>query len=317
MRTKTFLLGAFAIIMLTACSNDENGVIDSPVSKAAFSATIDGPVTRAFNQTWDPGDAIGISGTSGTKAYTNVAYQTTGNGNFTVVTDGKEIYYQDNQPVMFTAYYPWNDLQGKTFIDADTWLQADQKTFDFLWAQAPGSKADPTVAFTFSHRMAKVVLTIKTGADVSLDEVKAAVMSLGGFKHTGKFDVVNEGKAEATDNGTGLWQFSHNTGENGKYNAPMTVEENAKTVSYTLIMFPQAFGKALPITATLPDKQTFEAELDFTAANEHAGDTNPQNEWVAGRQYNLSITLHKTDIEVKGCTIEEWKPADGGNVDAE
>lgn len=317
MRTKTFLLGAFAITMLTACSNDENGVIDSPVSKAAFSATINGPVTRAFDQQWEDQDAIGISGTSGTEAYTNVAYKTTGNGNFTVVTDGKEIYYQDDQSVMFTAYYPWNDLQGETTIEADTWLQADQKSFDFLWAQEPGSKADPTVAFKFSHRMAKVVLTIKKGADVSLDEVKAAVMSLGGFKHIGKFDVVNEGKAEARDNETGLWQFSHNTGENMKYNAPVTVDENAKTVSYTLIMFPQEFGSKLPISAELPDKQAFKAELDFTEANGHAGDNNPQNEWVAGRQYNLSVTLHKTDIEVKGCTIEEWKPANGGNVDAE
>lgn len=315
MRTKVMFFGVLAVTMLAACSNDENSVIDTTTSRAAFTASIgERPSTRAYDQTWDNGDKIGISGKSGEATYANIAYQTTGNGNFTVVASDEEIYYQSDANVQFTAYYPWNDLEGAATIEADTWLQADQKTFDFLWAQAPGSKASPTVAFTFAHKMAKVVLTVKRGADVSLDEVEAAVMSLEGFKHTGSFDVTT-GTATAKGNASTMWQFAN--ASTTTHNAPVTVSETAGTVAYTLIVFPQVLEAALPISAELTGKQSFKTTLDFTAANTDAGDAEAKNEWVAGRQYNLGVTLHKTKITVNGCTITEWTEADGGNFDAE
>ena len=112
------------------------------------------------------------------------------------------------------------------------------------------------------------------------------------------------------------WTFAGNTSETG-YNAPLSKDDAAETVSYTLILFPQEFSSPLPITATLTSMQSFSATLDFTAANVDAGDTDAKNEWVAGRQYNLSVTLHKTDITVDGCTIQGWDEANGGNVNAD
>lgn len=143
MKTKVLLLGTLAIA-LAACNNDENTTIDTGDGRALFSASI-GAQTRAFDTSWEGDDQIGITGT---KTYTNVAYQTTnGDGNFTVSTPGKDIYYQDDNTVNFTAYYPWNDLgAGVTEISADTWGQSDQKNFDFLHATATGSKAKPNVA---------------------------------------------------------------------------------------------------------------------------------------------------------------------------
>ena len=135
MKAKTIFMATLAAAVLTACNNDENNVIDTGSSQATFTAAIDGQVnTRAFDQTWEAGDAIGISGTSGSTVYTNVQYVTTGgNGNFTAGIQGNEIYYQDDNSVTFTAYYPWNNLAaGVTTIAADTRAQASQKTFDFL-----------------------------------------------------------------------------------------------------------------------------------------------------------------------------------------
>lgn len=301
---RAILLSAIAITVLTACNNDENGMDGNDNRQATFSATIDGRrATRAYDRTWEPNDAIGISG----GGYTNVKYQTTGDGNFTAA--GTEIYYQGNQPVTFTAYYPY----GVT--SADTWHQANAKNFDFLWSQATGSKASPNVAFVFSHRMAKLVLTIKKGADIGFDEVKTAVLSLDGFKHEGTFDIAT-GTAAATGNESALWEFANNTTETS-YNAPCTADNTAETVAYTLIMFPQSFDATLPFSAELTGRQTFLATLDFTTANRNAGDTTPKNEWVAGRQYNLSVTLHKTALTVDGCTIAPWDEAEGGNVDAD
>ena len=114
MKAKTIFMATLAAAVLTACNNDENTVIDIGASQATFTAAIDGQVnTRAYDRTWEAGDAIGISGISGGITYTNVQYITDSDGtsgNFTVGTQGNEIYYQDDNSVTFTAYYPWANL---------------------------------------------------------------------------------------------------------------------------------------------------------------------------------------------------------------
>ena len=172
MRAKAIFMATLAAAVLTACNNDENNVIDTGSSQATFTAAIDGQVnTRAYDRTWEAGDAIGISGISGGITYTNVQYVTDSegtNGNFRVETSGNEIYYQDDNPVTFTAYYPWANLaSGVTTITADTRAQASQSDFNFLWSRQTGSKASPNVQFLFAHKMAKLVLTIQKGNDVS------------------------------------------------------------------------------------------------------------------------------------------------------
>lgn len=317
MKKKAILLGSLAIA-LAACSNDENAATDTGTGQALFSASIEGQnKTRAYDQTWEKNDLIGITGTSDGEAYTNVAYKTeAGDGNFTAATPGTEIYYQDDNTVSFTAYYPWNDLKaGTTAITADTWAQSVQKSFDFLFATASGSKAQPNVAFKFEHRMAKIVLTIKKGTDINWKDVQDAALSLEGFKHTGTFSTT-DGTTATEDAGTVMWQFAHNTSD-PTYNAPSTEDTDNETIAYTLIMFPQEFSNELPFYAELAENQTLTAQLDFTEANRNAGDETPKNEWVAGRQYNMSVTLNKTSLTVDGCEISAWNPADGGNVNAD
>lgn len=314
MKAKTIFIATLAAAVLAACNNDENNVIDSGSSQATFTASIDGQVnTRAYDQTWETDDAIGISGTSGGTTYTNVQYVTTGgNGNFTAGTQGNEIYYQDDNSVIFTAYYPWTNLAADAItITADTRAQASQNDFDFLWSQQTGSKVSPNVQFLFAHKMVKLVLTIRKGDGVSYQEVQDAVLSLGGFRNNGSFNVTDGTTSTADDLATD-WTFAENTTETG-YNAPSSKDDAAETVAYTLILFPQEFSSPLPITA-ITGGQSFSATLDFTAANVDAGDTDAKNEWVAGRQYNLSVTLHKTGITVNGSTIQGWEEADGGNV---
>ena len=313
------IAAAVSTLMLAACNNEET-VPDRETAQdmARFSATIAGPVTRAYDQIWEANDEIGISGKSGEVQYTNVCYYFTSGskGNFSPKDESKKIYFQDNSEVTFTAYYPWNDLKGGATISADTWQQAEQKNFDFLWAQAKGSKEHPDVAFRFAHKMAKVVLTVKCGADVSYEEVKTAVLMLDGFKHEGSFNVTT-GTAEATGNESVMWLFAGNGEGDEKNNAPFKYDDTKQTVSYTLIFFPQTFEAALPFTAELTGKQSFTANLDFTTANAEIDKADAKNEWVAGRQYNMGIVLNKTGIKVEGCTIAPWEEVPGGDFSAE
>lgn len=308
-------LYAFALgtLMLAACSNDENLPGDGADRSAAlFSATIDVPATRATNTVWEAGDEIGISGDTGTTQHTNVCHFTDGDGRFEPKNGSEKIYFEDDGEVTFTAYWPWNDLKGATSVTADTWRQAGQKQFDFLWAQAKGSQSGNKVAFRFAHKMTKVAFTIKCGAGVSYEEVKAAALSLEGFRHEGSFDVTT-GDAAATGKESSTWTFAGST--TAAYNAPFTTDDQAHMVTYNLILFPQAFTGPLPFRAGLAGGQTLSAMLDFTDAN-GTKDENPKNEWVAGRRYDMGIVLNKTGISVEGCTVDPWQEARKSNVDA-
>ena len=91
--------------MLTACSNDDPESFTQP-ARATFSAQIGNVQSRAAGAEWAVGDAIGISGVSGAKSYTNVEYTTaSGDGNFAATGNG--IFYQTPDEVLFTAYYPY------------------------------------------------------------------------------------------------------------------------------------------------------------------------------------------------------------------
>lgn len=334
MKKILFYSMALSAMMLTACSNDEVQGTATDSDKVSFTATIAGqPLARAFDTQWESNDAIGITGTSSDKVYTNVKYVTTDGANsFAAAVAEQAIYYQSNEEVEFTAYYPWNERVNESAITitADTKKQANQKTFDFLWAQATGQKSNPTVNFEFHHKMAKVVITVKKGDDVSYDEVKAAVLSLEGFLHEGTFNVTTgevattpaepELEAQAEEAGVGeastAWTFAGN--DNDDYNAPKVENNGEESVAYTLIVFPQEFSGTLPFTATLTGKQNFKVELDFTTANTNAGDSESEakNEWKAGRQYNIGVKLNKTGLAVMNSTISPWTEAEGGDFEA-
>lgn len=311
--TEHVIAAALALVTLAGCGSDDIGP-DAGTGKCRpdFTATIGGARTRAFDSNWENGDVIGISGAD----RTNVCYLTKeGDGRFTVKTPGDEIYFQDEEEVTFTAYYPWNSLAGEAeAISADTWAQAHQKSFDFLWAQASGKKEAPEVAFTFAHRMAKVVLTVKPGNSVGYDDVKTALLSLEGFRHTGSFNIA-DGSTSVDDAGTAMWKFAGN--ENAACNAPETFDDAGGTVTFPLVFFPQEFDAPLPFFAELAGGHTLKAAIDFTAANREKDGAAAQNEWVAGRRYNLTVTLHKTGITLDNCSIMPWDEVDGGNIDAE
>lgn len=74
---------------------------------------------------WNDNDKIGISGKTGDKHIYQRAYFTANggkSGSFSVVTPGEEIYYQDNEPVTFTAYTPWKEARRRgPLLNHDTW----------------------------------------------------------------------------------------------------------------------------------------------------------------------------------------------------
>lgn len=302
--SKYFITAALGLMTLAGCANGENAPVDTGRNDSpSFTATISGLQSRAFDEQWESGDVIGISGAN---RY-NVGYTSNGQSSFTVKNSGEQIYFPDDNEVVFTAYYPWNALTaGSTAINADTRKQNEQKNFDFLWAQATGKKDAPDVAFTFAHKMAKVVLTVKPGEAMSYDEVKETDLSLDGFRHTGSFDTADG--TTTVDDTAEPWEFSGFAGLN----------DTAQALSFTFIVFPQEHSKPLDFLATLELSDgtllSLKAAIDFTSANKEKDGDNARNEWVAGRQYNLSVTLNKSSITLDGCGITPWTSVTGEDI---
>ena len=107
MKTKLFVLTTLGIT-LSACTNDNDEMIDGQVA-AVINADISNSVlTRASGTAWADSDEIGIS--ESRFGYTNVPYRWE-SGKFTPA--GTIIFFQDDDPTTFSAYYPY-DADGGT-----------------------------------------------------------------------------------------------------------------------------------------------------------------------------------------------------------
>lgn len=296
MKTITIMAFAATAFVFLACSNDKNNDLNDLVDNAApvaaqFTAGI---VTRAFDQQWETNDSIGVTGASGDIEYQNVDYRTiTGNGVFTVMNAGTEIYFQAPEPTSFTAYYPFTGTSGTlpTLISASTDNQKIQKTFDFLYGTGTGSKLVPTVAFQFGHSMSKCILNIKPGDDITFAGITSGSATLTGVKHSGEFDPLT-GVATATGAGVATWAMSTKATA-----SDVIIPAGSEIRTYSLILFPQTMGTL--IYSAVIGGQTYTATIGTALALE------------ANKSYSYNITVNKTGLTISAATIVPWLVGNG------
>ena len=296
-------LVAAAAILAGGCEKESDNTVDNTPVAARITSTIDDMATRAANTVWAADDAIGVSGTSGEKPYVNVKYVTTaGSGAFTVVNNPGEdnaIYFQNKDDVTFTAYYPYdgengtapgtNGIISKSITAAEQTADGQAK-FDYLFATATGSSANPDVKFQFKHCMSRIILNFQRGNGIA---------SLG--------DLMYEINALAL-NGT----FNTKTGETAAENVALetltlSVPYNAAAMSSTLIVFPQqASGANISITMNGVD---YTGTIDYP---ENADNGNTR-ELRAGYSYTYNVKMNNGSLGIELADINEW--GNGGNTD--
>lgn len=281
---------AVAALALTACSNDDGPVDNTPVA-AQITATIgESTMSRASNTSWAAGDKIGITTVrKGESKYVNMEYTTQNtNGVFT----GNPMYFQDKtEPVDFIAYYPFTGTEGTApgTVTAETstvWQTAEnQPKIDFLYDHRSSIKgSDPKVNFVFSHKMSKLTLTFKngTGADVS----KITSYEITGLTLKGSFNPAN-GTAEATE--------SAEAAEAEPLKIENVTVRNEESVP-SLIVFPQATGsKEVMLHIYTNDNQHYACRLTFGGG-----------EILASNDYQYKITVNRTGLNVEAATIARW-----------
>lgn len=197
-------------VLSSSCKKSHNNpeVVNPNSTEVRFSSSIAGAVkTKALNDTWESGDAIGVfmkSAAGLTNALaSNKNYVTTGSGEFkSSATDQTIFYPADGSTVDFVAYYPYKQSNAGNIYSVDITNQNSQSAIDLLYSNnATGlSKTSTNANLVFSHQLSKVELTVKNGFGVS--DLNGLGVSLGGFNTKANFDLatgVLSGNTQSVD----------------------------------------------------------------------------------------------------------------------
>lgn len=294
MNTRLLPIAALALCA-AACNNDNENLNDDSVAAVINAEISDAVSTRASGTLWAERDEIGIS--ESRFGYTNVPYRWE-SGKFTPA--GTIIFFQDDDPTTFSAYYPYDADGGTLTATTDATAQQNQPAIDFLYATgATASTHNPEVNFTdntdaggkdcsFHHCMSQITLTFKEGSGVDFSTIQPTGYTLSGLVLTGSFDTTT-GTAE-TDDATAAQDLD------------MTLTNGALTSS--VILFPQT--KASIGLSVNYNNQPYTATL-----------TIPDGALKAGNNYTWTVTVRNKDLSISSATISDWNPVNGGNVNAD
>ena len=294
MKTRLFTFAALALA-LSACTNDDENLNNGSVAAVINAEISDAVSTRASGTAWAERDEIGIS--ESRFGYTNVPYRWE-SGKFTPT--GTIIFFQDDDPTTFSAYYPYDADGGTLTATTDATAQQNQPAIDFLYATgATASTHNPEVNFTnnlstggtdcsFHHRMSQITLTFQEGSGVDFTTIKPTGYTLSGLVLEGSFDTTT-GTAE-TDDATAA------------QNLDMKLTNGALTSS--VILFPQT--KASIGLSVYYNSQPYTATL-----------TIPDGALKAGNNYTWTVTVRNKDLSIESAKITDWNPVTGGNVSAD
>lgn len=292
--TRLFAFAALTL-SLAACTNDNENLNDDSVAAVINAEISDAVSTRASGTAWAERDEIGIS--ESRFGYTNVPYRWE-SGKFTPT--GTIIFFQDDDPTTFSAYYPYDADGGTLTATTDATAQQNQPAIDFLYATgATASTHNPEVNFTddtdaggtdcsFHHCMSQITLTFKAGSGVDFTTINPTGYTLSGLVLEGCFDTT-DGMAEA-DDATATQDLN------------MTLTNGALTSS--VILFPQT--KASIGLSVYYNSQPYTATL-----------TIPDGALKAGNNYTYTVTVRNKDLSIESAEITPWNPVSGDDVNAD
>lgn len=293
MKTRLFTFAALALA-LAACTNDIENLNDGPVAAVINAEISDAVATRASGITWAERDEIGIS--ESRFGYTNVPYRWE-SGKFTPT--GTIIFFQDDDPTTFSAYYPYDADGGTLTATTDATAQQNQPAIDFLYATgATASTHNPEVNFTnnlstggkdcsFHHCMSQITLTFKAGSGVDFNIINPTSYTLSGLVLEGSFDTT-DGMAETDANAQ---------------TADLTMELDGVLTS-SVILFPQT--KASIGLSVYYNSQPYTATL-----------TIPDGALKAGNNYAWTVTVRNKGLSIESAEITPWNPVSGDDVNAD
>lgn len=283
-----------AAFLMTGCSNDNEAATSEKDGRVALQVS-SGIQTRAVDNRWEESDVIGIYMLKDitVDTYANVPYQLTEVASGKFAPQDEPIYLPaDGTKRDFIACYPHKQLEENTIYAIDLSVQDEQNKIDFMMADKVTGKSreDAAVAFNFKHKLAKVVLTIKTGKDFDgtgqeLEQLQAVTLTNQQTK--GTYDILNGTDVAGTS----------------------AAGEIALKVNKADVTNCTAEGIVFPSESYTGMKFQFDMG-DVYGAYEWSLEGSSSVRFEAGKKYKYDITINKTGLEVTS-TITDWEPGNG------
>ena len=288
-----------AAAFLTGCSNDNETATPAADGRVALQVNSGIDVqNRAHDNTWEAGDAIGIYmlKDDGAIEASNSKYTTSQegtDGTFTPAADDQTIYFPINGETRdFIAYYPYRTLEENNIYHVDVATQTSQKDIDLMGAGkvTDKDKNHPTVAFTFTHKLVKLALTIKPdGTSLTAENLKELTVTLTNQQTQATYNVVTD--------------------------ESVTISEG-EAASITLLTTSDGTSAEAIV---LPNDDTADMLLEFKLKNDNdtyrwaIKEAPLSKKFTGGSKYLYTITLGRAGIEVTS-TVTYWMPGNGEGV---
>ena len=288
MKTINLLGLAVAIATFSACTNDTEEVLGQDTEIRLTSEITPSRVTSLDYQSTQivANQQVGITITGAKADHKNVAWTAGADGALT--NTGNAIYYGTGTATI-TAYHPhnsaWTGTSHTFSVSTDQSIEANYRNSDLLWATASSGKTANAVALTFTHKLAKINVTLvpeEEGTNLS-----GATISICGTNIATNFNPSTGALSAATANVQEI-----------KAGITTTTDKTASA-----IIVPQTIAASTPfIKVTLGEKifyHKLSAEKTFASGKSYS--------------YTLTVKEKKVEVDTEG-DIDNWENGDGGNT---
>ena len=276
---KKLLVGALALLALTACNKDNKGECLQQEAMQ-FGSNIPALNLRMAGNAFEANDAIGISMTGDATA-TNVEYKTTAGGaTATFAPAATGLTFADGQTVNFVSYYPYSanattDLAIDLTNDQTDVLYSNNLTNIKTAKDATGANH----VLQFTHKLALVSFTmtgLSAGTTITLAQLEGIVT-------------------------TSSMKIADGTLTNGTAKATQKLQLAAGTFAPTIVI--PATNANAKLVIKLSDGKSY----SYTFANLAL---------QSGKNHKFNVTLASGAITVDQVNgqISNWDVVDGGNV---
>ena len=286
MKKNYFFAGMMALAFLTGCNNDMYEGADIAGSPLNVLANINQVSTR-LNENgtqWSANDEIGVSDVNGT--YKNVRYTTDGSGNFTSSTG---LYVLGDGETTYAAYYPFTGTDSEDAGTIDFNILEDENC-DFMYAEATATRSNANAAFTFTHQMTQIVITLTDSSQPA--QASGTRANIGDAITYILKNVTVDGTFNTTDG-------SVNTGTT---KGDITVETTLGSTSY-VILPPTGAQEAIEIQVNIDGKT-------------YVGTINPSMTGNTSNSYTIDFSTAEPGVTltINSAGIGAWQDGNEGEL---
>lgn len=326
MKTTKLFLAAIAALAFASCQNETVELPKEVFAKIHANLDNKALATRAYQQTWESNDVIGLFVNGGTYKYkyngseitiNNQQFKNTAGKNPTAVFEGITdatkyvLFPSSGEEITFHAYYPYNSNLDANNYEITNWdvqsnLSDDEaNAVDILISDnVKGSQTSRNVNLEFSHAFSKLRLTIITNSETSQllpEHLENMTVAAQGMSPNINLNVLNGNITNPEDAANPL-------ADNGE---TINFKKNGTNLQYEAVICPGFNASGRQIVFTYKDSKNVVKSCTWTLTNSDI--------FSAGNCYDYTVRLTGDGLAqaVLTGTIKEWGTVSKGTVNAD